>query len=33
VCEICDQAFSEAAPLAAHLRRHAHDSESPRLLC
>ncbi|RSH94820.1 zinc-finger protein [Saitozyma podzolica] len=25
VCEICDQAFSEAAPLAAHLRRHAHD--------
>lgn len=27
VCEVCDQAFSEAAPLAAHKRRHAQESE------
>ncbi|KAL7423341.1 zinc-finger protein [Cryptotrichosporon argae] len=25
VCAMCGQAFSEAAPLAAHMRRHAHD--------
>lgn len=29
VCEVCDQAFSEAAPLAAHKRRHAQESTSP----
>ena len=28
VCEVCDQAFSEAAPLAAHKRRHAQESGS-----
>ncbi|KAI9632807.1 uncharacterized protein MKK02DRAFT_15141, partial [Dioszegia hungarica] len=27
VCTVCDQAFSEAAPLAAHLRR--HNEEKP----
>ena len=27
VCEVCEQAFSEAAPLAAHMRRHAKESE------
>lgn len=30
VCEVCEQAFSEAAPLAAHMRRHAQESESGR---
>lgn len=28
VCDVCDQAFSEAAPLAAHKRRHAQESRS-----
>lgn len=28
VCERCGQGFSEAAPLAAHMRRHASESES-----
>ena len=28
VCEICEQAFSEAAPLTAHMRRHAQESVS-----
>ena len=28
ICDICDQAFSEAAPLAAHKRRHAQESKS-----
>jgi hypothetical protein len=27
ICDVCDQAFSEAAPLAAHKRRHAQESE------
>lgn len=27
ICEVCDQAFSEAAPLAAHMRR--HNEEKP----
>jgi hypothetical protein len=27
ICEICDQAFSEAAPLTAHMRRHSKESE------
>jgi hypothetical protein len=31
ICDVCDQAFSEAAPLAAHKRRHAQESKS-RLL-
>jgi hypothetical protein len=26
ICDVCDQAFSEAAPLAAHKRRHAQES-------
>lgn len=30
VCKVCDQAFSEAAPLQAHMRRHAQESE---LIC
>lgn len=29
VCEVCEQAFSEAAPLAAHMRRHAQESKCP----
>lgn len=28
VCPVCEQAFGEAAPLAAHMRRHAQESES-----
>ena len=28
ICDACDQAFSEAAPLAAHKRRHAQESKS-----
>lgn len=28
VCDVCDQSFSEAAPLAAHKRRHAQESGS-----
>ena len=28
VCSVCEQAFGEAAPLAAHMRRHAQESES-----
>lgn len=32
VCSVCGQGFSEAAPLAAHMRRHTDDSEyGPRL--
>jgi hypothetical protein len=27
ICDVCDQAFSEAAPLAAHKRRHAQESK------
>jgi len=27
VCEVCEKAFSEATPLAAHMRRHAQESE------
>lgn len=27
ICEECGQAFGEAAPLAAHIRRHAQESE------
>ena len=27
VCPVCEQAFGEAAPLAAHMRRHAQESE------
>ena len=27
VCPVCEQAFGEAAPLAAHMRRHAKESE------
>jgi uncharacterized Zn-finger protein len=28
VCHVCEQGFGEAAPLAAHLRRHAQESKS-----
>lgn len=30
VCPVCEQAFGEAAPLAAHMRRHAQESEQSR---
>lgn len=27
ICGVCNQAFSEAAPLTAHMRRHAQESQ------
>lgn len=30
VCGVCNQAFSEAAPLTAHTRRHAQESQLDR---
>ena len=32
VCEVCEQAFGEGAPLAAHMRRHAQESEPVELM-